>query len=69
MAEKTKRTKVTMIQGADGQTRRVRVGDAEFPVLVASPIPGAGQMNFTLTLGDVDVAFEAEKVSEPAAGA
>jgi hypothetical protein len=56
----TEKTKVTMIQSADGQTRRVRIGETEIAVVNAAPIPGVGCMNFTMTLKDVEVAFEAE---------
>ncbi|GJE62422.1 hypothetical protein MPOCJGCO_4555 [Methylobacterium trifolii] len=56
----SEKTKVVMIQDTTGQTRRVRIDGHEVSVLIAAPIPGAGMMNFTLTLSDVEVGFEAE---------
>lgn len=55
---KAVRTLVTMIQDAQGITRRVRIGDTVIPVIMGAPIPGLGQMNFTMTIGDIDYAFE-----------
>lgn len=50
--------KVTMIQSPDGQTRSVRVGVAEIPVMHCGPAVGAGQMNFVMTVADVEIAYE-----------
>lgn len=55
------RTTVTLIQTATGVVKRVRVGEAEFVVLNAAPMPGVGVMNLIVTLADVDVRFEVEK--------
>lgn len=54
----TEKTKIVLIQDTAGQTRRVRVGEAEFPVLTAGPVPLPGRMGVALTVDNVEIGFE-----------
>lgn len=66
MAEETK---VTLIQNTAGQTVAVRVNDREaIPVLHAGPLIGPGPMTFTLTIADVDLAYEMAGAAPAPAG-
>lgn len=51
-------THVTLIQDENGATKRIRIGDTEFPVLTSAPQPGTGQMNLFLTIPNTTFGFE-----------
>ncbi|MFE1598174.1 hypothetical protein [Methylobacterium sp. ID0610] len=56
MAEKTV---VTLVQNAAGQTVAVKIGGSEaIPVLLAGPIVAPGQMNCSITIANVEFAYE-----------
>ncbi|CAO4186222.1 hypothetical protein CLBKND_04920 [Methylorubrum aminovorans] len=55
MADKTK---ITAIQDANGTVKAVRINSAEIPVIHCGPAMGAGQMNFVLTIGNVEIEYE-----------
>jgi hypothetical protein len=55
MAEKTK---ITMIQSADGQTRKVRINGVEIDVMHCGPAVGVGKMSFVMNIEDVEIAYE-----------
>lgn len=63
----TEKTNVTLIQGKDGQVKRVRVDGTEFSVLHAGPTVMQGQMGVTLTLVGVNVDAEMEVGEDNAA--
>lgn len=65
---KTINPKVTLIQGKDGQVRRVRVDATEIAVMHAGPTLINGKMGVSMTLIDIDLTAEAA-VEDDAAGA
>ena len=61
MAEKTN---ITVVQNASGQPVAVKIGEARVPVTVAAPIMLPGRTGFTLTIADVEIAYEQEQPPE-----
>lgn len=54
-----KKTSVVLIQGKDGQIRRVRVDGNEFAVMSAGPTMMNGEIGVVMTLTGVEVSGEA----------
>lgn len=52
------KTKITVLQDANGAVKAVRINGVEIPVVHCGPAMGAGQMNFVLTIGDVEIDYE-----------
>jgi ribonuclease PH len=52
------KTKVTLIQSADGQVRRARINGTEVAILHGGPTLIAGKMSVSLTLTDVEIDAE-----------
>lgn len=63
--EAPEKLRVTLVQGFGGKVERVRVAGAEFPVQFAGPVSLPGRMGVSLTIDDVEVAFEALPVEAP----
>lgn len=54
----TEKTKVTLIQDADGVVRRVRIGKTEITVVTAAPLVVAAGMGVMLTIAPAEVVVE-----------
>jgi len=59
------KTKVTLIQSADGQIRRARINGTEVAVLHGGPTLIAGKMSVSLTLTDVEIDAEMASDASP----
>lgn len=53
-----------LVQDSMGTIKAVEIGGKTFPVLRAAPVPGKGQMDLMMVLGNVEISFRTEEPAE-----